>query len=107
MIWERSTEGGRPKIGRGDAGTLRRSISRRLLENPRHPDRAGADGTFVFQFVSHVNPYCEKAKYDLDIASSSLVKSYPGGGAHGTTYPGMAWEPKAAFKAVAEYYSNH
>jgi hypothetical protein len=25
-------------------------------------------------------------------------------GRHGDTYPGMAWEPKAAFTAVAECY---
>jgi hypothetical protein len=24
----------------------------------------------------------------------------------GTTYPGMAWEPKAAFAALAEHYAG-
>ena len=43
-------------------------------------------------------------RYDLDMGSSSLVKSYDG--KHGTTYPDMPWEPKESFKAVAEYFAK-
>jgi hypothetical protein len=60
--------------------------------------------------------------YDLDMASYSLVKSFGGrlgplGAAHpeapwdrsrlGTTYPGMPWEPKESFRAVADFYTAH
>lgn len=66
-------------------------------------DGVGVDGAFVFTFVSPTSPYNEDARYDLDMASYSLVKSYVG--RHGTTYPDMPWEPKESFKAVADYYA--
>ncbi len=66
-------------------------------------DGVGVDGAFVFTFVSPTLPYNEDARYDLDMASYSLVKSYVG--RHGTTYPNMPWEPKESFKAVADYYA--
>jgi hypothetical protein len=68
-------------------------------------DAIGVDGTFVFTFVAPTFPYHENPKYDLDMASYSLVKSYVN--THGTTYPDMPWEPKESFAAVAEYYGNH
>jgi hypothetical protein len=49
-------------------------------------------------------PGRENPRYDLDISAMSLVKSYATG--HGTTYPDTAWEPKAAFRAVASYYAK-
>jgi len=39
------------------------------------------------------------------MTSTSLVKTYARG--HGTTYPGMPWEPKQAFGAVASFYATH
>ena len=68
-------------------------------------DGIGIDGAFVFTFVSPTLPYNEDPKYDLDMASYSLVKSYAD--KHGATYPDMPWEPKESFKTVAEYYANH
>jgi hypothetical protein len=38
------------------------------------------------------------------MSALSLVKTYAHG--HGTTYPDMSWEPKAAFHAVADYYGT-
>ena len=69
-------------------------------------DEGGVNGAFVFTFVFPNNPYHENPRYDLDMASYSLVKSYAGGKL-GTTYPDMTWEPKASFAAVAEYYADH
>ncbi len=37
--------------------------------------------------------------------SYSLVNSYAD--KHGLTYPDMPWEPKKAFKAVADYFAKH
>lgn len=67
-------------------------------------ETAGIDSTFVFTFVSPVLTYNENPKFDLDMASYSLVKSYAG--EQGTTYPDMTWEPKEAFYAVADYYAQ-
>jgi hypothetical protein len=41
---------------------------------------------------------------DPDIANYTLVKLISEG--YGTTYPDMTWEPKEAFRAVAEYYGQ-
>ena len=65
----------------------------------------GVDGAFVFTFVSPTLEYNEDAKYDLDMASYSLVKSYAD--KQGTTYPDMPWEPKKSFKAVANYFAKN
>jgi hypothetical protein len=79
--------------------------ARQLVDNLSVLDKAGIDGAFVFQFVSQITPYNENPRYDLDMASSSLVKYYDDG-RHGTTYPDMRWEPKESFRAVADYYSS-
>jgi hypothetical protein len=65
---------------------------------------AGVDGAFVFTFVSPTLHHNKDPKYDLDMASYSLVKSYAD--KHGTTYPDMPWEPKKSFKAVADYFAK-
>ncbi|WP_322770356.1 hypothetical protein [Frankia sp. Cr1] len=89
-------------------------------------DHAGVDATFVMTFVmtfvAPLNPCSDDPRYDLDMASYSLVKSYgarlgPLGAAYphapwdrdrlGTTYPEMPWEPKKSFTAVANYYAMH
>jgi hypothetical protein len=67
-------------------------------------DGAGVHGTFVFTFVSPALTFSENPKFDLDMASYSLVKSFSD--RHGTTYPDMAWEPKESFYAVADYYAT-
>jgi hypothetical protein len=69
-------------------------------------DTAGADGAFVFTFVMPTLKHSEDPLHDFDKASYSLVKTYADG-QHGSMYPDMPWEPKASFKAVAEYYAHH
>ena len=66
---------------------------------------AGVEGVFVFTFISPTSTYNDNPKYDLDMASYSLVKSYAD--KHGVTYPDMLWEPKKSFKAVADYFAKH
>jgi hypothetical protein len=65
---------------------------------------AGVDGTFVFTFVSPALTYNENPKFDLDMASYSLVKSYSE--KRGTTYTDMVWEPKESFHAVADFFAK-
>jgi hypothetical protein len=78
----------------------------KLIENLKILDDSGVDGAFIFQFISQITPYSDDPKYDLDIASSSLVKYYEHRG-QGNSYPDMPWEPKESFRAVAEYYASH
>jgi hypothetical protein len=81
---------------------------------------AGVDGAFVFTFVAPTSPTSEDPKFDLDMASYALVKSYGNrlgdlaaglanspwdASRSGTTYPDMPWEPKESFRAVANFYA--
>jgi hypothetical protein len=77
----------------------------RLGNNLKLLDEAGFDGAFMDTFILPTYPYSDTPKYDLDRMSSNLVKYFENG-RHGTTYPDMTWEPKEAFRAVANYYSS-
>jgi hypothetical protein len=78
--------------------------ARKVVEQLRLLDEAGVDGAFIFQFISQITPHSDDPRYDLDMASTRLVKYYEGG-RRGSTYPDMTWEPKESFKAVADYYA--
>ena len=69
-------------------------------------DTEGVDATFVFLFELSNLPHRPDGdpRHDLDLASPGIVKTLEG--RHGDTYPDMAWEPKAAFTAVAECYRS-
>ncbi len=58
----------------------------------------GVDAAFVYTFANYHLP--ERA--ELDLASMGIVTVFED--RLGTTYPDLAWEPKAAFAAVAERY---
>jgi hypothetical protein len=64
----------------------------------------GVDGVFVSSFVEPLHPFSEDPRHDLDMSALSLVKSYAAG--RGSTYPDMPWEPKQAFRAVADCYAG-
>lgn len=67
-------------------------------------DAEGVDAAFVFLFALENLPHRPGGdpRLDLDLASPGIVKVLEGRG--GDAYPGMPWEPKAAFAAVAECY---
>ena len=67
-------------------------------------DGEGVDSAFVFLFALENLPHRPDGdpRDDLDMASLGIVKTMAD--RHGETYPDMAWEPKAAFFAVAECY---
>jgi hypothetical protein len=77
-----------------------------LVEALELLDKAGVEGAFIMQFESQITPYSDDPRFDLDMASSSLVRYFEGG-KKGTTYPDMAWEPKESFTAVAGYYAKN
>jgi hypothetical protein len=81
---------------------------------------AGVEGAFVFTFVAPTSPTSEDPRFDLDMASYALVKSFgsqfgdlPSGFSNvpwdasrsGMAYPDLPWEPKESFRAVAEFYA--
>jgi hypothetical protein len=78
----------------------------KLIETLEILEKAGVDGVFISNFISQITPYSDNPRYDLDMASTSLVKYYDDG-KHGETYPDMSWEPKESFRAVADYYAKH
>ena len=47
-----------------------------------------------------------RALLGVDIDPSVLSRFSGPVGEHGVTYPGMPWEPKESFRAVAEYYAR-
>ncbi|MER6666386.1 hypothetical protein ABT256_17730 [Amycolatopsis japonica] len=66
-------------------------------------DAEGVDAAFVYLFALSNYPHRPgDPRRDLDLASLGIVKVLENG--DGETYPGMPWEPKAAFAALAEYY---
>ncbi len=79
--------------------------ARELVDMLKIIEASGAEGAFAFTFVTPALAYNEDPKFDIDMAGYGIVKSYPDG-RHGATYPDMTWEPKEAFKALAEYYSQ-
>lgn len=80
----------------------------------RWNEEAGAYGTFVFTFIEtgaglpqgEVEKVLRSIDFDPDLPRYSLVKTILDRG-RGTTYPDMRWEPKEAFRAVADYYAAH
>jgi len=69
-------------------------------------DAEGVDTAFVFAFALRDFPHRPDGdpRLDLDLASYGIVKVYED--RHGETYPGLPWEPKAAFAAVADFYRS-
>lgn len=69
-------------------------------------DSEGVDSTFVHLFALADLPHRPGGdpRDDLDLASLGIVKVLDG--RDGDTYPGMPWEPKAAFAAVAAHYAG-
>ena len=74
-----------------------------LTDQLRLLDQAGVDGAFVMSFSFPLAPYSDDPRHDLDATALSIVRTLPRD-QHGTTYPGVGGEPKAAFNAVARYY---
>ncbi|HEX3588283.1 MAG TPA: hypothetical protein VHV74_01535 [Pseudonocardiaceae bacterium] len=67
-------------------------------------DEAGVDAAFVCTLARYDLPHRDDPARDLDMASNGIVKIIDGGS--GTAYPGLPWEPKAAFETVARLYGQ-
>ncbi|WP_439379250.1 hypothetical protein [Amycolatopsis lexingtonensis] len=64
----------------------------------------GVDAAFACTFVCYGLVHRENPAEDLDMASWGVVKVLAEG--NGETYPDVPWEPKAAFRALAECYAG-
>jgi hypothetical protein len=62
----------------------------------------GVDTAFANTFARYDLPHRSDPRQDLDMASYGVVKVLEDRLGH--TYPDMAWEPKAAFTALADSY---
>ena len=78
--------------------------ARELLDMLRILESDGVDGAFVYTFVAEYLPHRSDPATDVDMASYALVASLPD--RRGAAYPDMAWEPKRAFTALADYYAS-
>jgi hypothetical protein len=67
-------------------------------------DAEGVDSAFWYTFARYDMPHRDDPREDFDLASYGLVKVLEHG--RGLTYPDMAWEPKAAFAALADAYRD-
>jgi hypothetical protein len=79
--------------------------AREIVETLDVLDAAGVDGAFVCTFVDYLAPTDHEPRYDLDMSALSIVKLLEN--RRGSTYPEMEWEPKEAFKAISDFYSDH
>jgi len=61
----------------------------------------------VNTFVRYDLPHKSDPREDFDMASFGVVKVLDGDGATASgRYPGVPWEPKASFDALADYYGR-
>lgn len=64
----------------------------------------GVDTAFVNTFARYDLPHRDDPREDFDLASYGVVKVLAE--RTGETYPGLPWEPKAAFHALADHYGR-
>ena len=95
----------RPRLKRGTHVRDEEHQARELTKTLGILDAEGMDGAFIWTFADPWLTHSADPRHDLDMTSTSLVKTYERG--HGTTYPGLPWEPKQAFGAVASFYATH
>jgi hypothetical protein len=79
--------------------------ARLLVEQLALLEEIGVDGAFIMSFSFPLATYSTDPRHDLDATALSIVRTLPHG-QHGITYPDLAWEPKQAFHAIADYYAS-
>ena len=95
----------RPRLKKGTHVRDEEQQARELTKTLGILDAEGADGAFIWTFADPWLTHSADPRHDLDMTSTALVKTCERGG--GTAYPGLPWEPKPAFGAVASFYATH
>jgi hypothetical protein len=95
----------RPWLKRGTYERDEEKQARELTKTLSILDAEGVDGAFIWTFADPWLTHSADPRHDLDMTSTSLVKTYEHG--HGTAYPDLPWEPKQSFGAVASFYAAH
>jgi hypothetical protein len=67
-------------------------------------EQEGVDSAFWFTFAGYGLPHHSDPHLDLDMASYGVVAMLPQGS--GAAYPGLDWEPKESFHALAAAYQG-
>jgi hypothetical protein len=68
----------------------------------------GVDSAFVYTFARYDLPHRAEPELDLDRVSAGVVKVLDGQtGTREGRYRDMPWEPKAAFKMLADCYRRY
>ena len=95
--------GGRERI-KGHLVRSERAQARYLVGQLDVFAALGLRGATVYQFVTPDAPHRHDPRYDLDLASYGIVK--PIWGARDRPSSHWHWEPKSAFRALAERYAR-
>ena len=72
------------------------------VDPKKHRARRRQRALIVYSLARWDQPTSSDPARDFDLASFGIVKVLAEGRT-GTTYPGVSWEPKAAFHALADY----
>jgi hypothetical protein len=94
---------GRPLRLKGNPVRDEDEQSRYITELLNVFDSEGVDSVFIYTFARYDLVDRSESREDFDVASAGIVRVLDAG-CRGHRYPDMAWEPKAAFTALAEYY---
>jgi hypothetical protein len=103
VVWD----GARPVRLNGDFTRDEGEQARYLLEVLDVFDSEGVDNAFVNTFARYDLPHHSDPRQDFDMASFGVVKVLDRQrDPRSRQYPGMPWEPKASFTALANYYGR-
>jgi hypothetical protein len=98
-------DGARPVRFKGEYTRDEDEQARYIIELLDVFNTEGVDAAFVYTFARYDLPNRSASHEDFDMASAGLVKVFDDG-RRGQRYPDMPWEPKAAFRALAEFSSD-
>jgi hypothetical protein len=109
--WDIVDFAARPIRLKGDYVYDQRAQAEEVVDLVRANAAAGIDATFVFTFLQPRQELSAEEQealahvtFDPDITNYSLVKNLPDG-TTGTAFPGLPWEPKESFRALAAEYA--
>jgi hypothetical protein len=98
-------DGARPVRFKGEYTRDEDEQARYIIELLDVFNTEGVDAAFVYTFARYDLPNRGPSHEDFDMASAGVVKVFDDG-RRGQRYPDMPWEPKAAFRALAEFSSD-